>query len=107
MASHNILSNAEIDNLIPDQMSLDGLALWSNILSECGYDGDGHVDETEEIEVVQNVDEDLTRDLIVSARLCEDNYFYSSYVRTNEWKVPISSICKYSKSFLLTFHVNI
>lgn len=87
MASHNTLRNADIHDMIPDAMPLDGIALWSNILAECGYDKDGDDGLDAVDEMTQNDDAHLTRDTIISARLCDDDYFYSSYVRTDEWKV--------------------
>ena len=106
MASHNTLRNADIGDMIPGEMPMDGIALWSNILAECGYDG--HGDESNDDGMTQNDDEHLTREMIISARLCEDEYFYSSYVRTDEWKVlSLCTFCVYFQSFCIMSNFNL
>ena len=65
MASGNTLRNGDIHS----KLDLDGLGLWSNVLYECGHEDRG------------NEDNELVRDEIVSARLCDDDYFYSSSIQ--------------------------
>lgn len=77
-ASGNTLHNEEVDAVVGDAIGVDGFALWSDMLSQCGYESEN----------------DSQREQIISARVCgdgDDAYFFSTYIRQSDWKLIVNN----------------
>merc|ERR1712129_484606 len=72
-----------------DSVGVDGFALWSNMLTQCGSES-----ETEANAQSNAADDDLQREQIISARVCgdgEDAYFYQTYIRQSDFKLIVNN----------------
>jgi len=88
LASGNTLRNEDVDAVVGDSVDVDGFALWSNMLTQCGSESNPR----------NNADEDLQREQIISARVCgdgEDAYFFQTYIRQSDFKLIVnnSALC--------------